>query len=91
LLGILQAKGSDRLSVKKKHAFKLKGKALLSETGGVYDAMVLFKGNRATIFFVNGDQLALEKAKDWVLARSGRERNELHLGAEGIGSFHFDL
>jgi hypothetical protein len=40
--------------------FKLKGKALLSETGGVYDVMVLFKGNRATIFFVNGDQTTIK-------------------------------
>jgi len=30
---------------------KLKGKAWFSETGGVYDVMVLFKGNRATIFW----------------------------------------
>jgi hypothetical protein len=40
--------------------FKLLGKALLSETGGVYDVMVLFKGNRATIFFVNGDQTTIK-------------------------------
>ena len=39
---------------------KLKGKAVYSETGGVYDVMVLFKGKRATIFFVNGDQTTLK-------------------------------
>jgi len=39
---------------------KLQGKALLSETGGVYDVMVLFKGDRATIFFVNDDQITIK-------------------------------
>ncbi len=39
---------------------KLTGKAYFSETGGVYDVMVLFKRNRATLFFANGDQTTIK-------------------------------
>jgi hypothetical protein len=39
--------------------FKLKGKAYFASTGGVYDVMVLFKGDEATIFFDNDDQVTI--------------------------------
>jgi hypothetical protein len=57
---------------------KLKGKALLSETGGVYDVMVLFKGDRATIFFVNDDQITIKLRRQVIT-----DPNDI----EGIGGF----
>ena len=61
--------------------FKLLGKALFSETGGVYDVMVLFKGNRATIFFANGDQTTI-KLRHSVIT----DPNDIE-GVGGIGQY----
>jgi hypothetical protein len=57
---------------------KLKGKALFSETGGVYDVMVLFKGNQATIFFVNGDRITIKLRRQVIT-----DPNDI----EGVGGF----
>jgi len=62
--------------------FKLKGKALFSETGGVYDVMVLFKGNRATIFFVNGDYITIKLRKRVITDPSDIE------GLGGVGQYN---
>jgi hypothetical protein len=60
----------------------LKGKALLSETGGIYDVMVLFKGERATIFFVNDDQITLKLRRQIIT-----DPNDIE-GIGGLGQYH---
>lgn len=60
----------------------LKGQALLSETGGVYDVMVLFKGERATIFFVNDDQITLKLRRKIITDPNNIE------GIGGLGQYH---
>lgn len=62
--------------------FKLKGKALFSETGGVYDVMVLFKGNKATIFFDNGDQTTIKLRRQVITDPSNIE------GVGGLGQYY---
>lgn len=42
---------------------KLPAKAYYSETGGVYNVQVLFKGNRATIYFDGGSQTTIRLNK----------------------------
>jgi hypothetical protein len=39
---------------------KLAAKAYYYKTGGVYKVQVLFKQNRATIYFVNGEQITIK-------------------------------
>ena len=62
--------------------FKLKAKALFSETGGVYDVMVLFKENQATLFFVNGDHITI-KLKRQVIT----DPNDIQ-GVGGLGQYY---
>ena len=62
--------------------FKLKGKALFSETGGVYDVMVLFKGNKATIFFDNGDQTTIKLRRQVITDPNNIE------GIGGLGQYY---
>ncbi|HEY9707645.1 MAG TPA: hypothetical protein V6D48_05515 [Oculatellaceae cyanobacterium] len=62
--------------------FKFKGKALFSETGGVYDVMVLFKGNKATIFFDNGDQTTIKLRRQVITDPSNIE------GVGGLGQYY---
>jgi hypothetical protein len=62
--------------------FKLKGKALFSETGGVYDVMVLFKGNKATIFFDNGDQTTIKLRRQVITDPNNIE------GVGGLGQYY---
>lgn len=61
---------------------KLKGKAWFSETGGVYDVMVLFKGNRATIFFVNDDQITIKLRRQVIIDPNNIE------GVGGVGQYY---
>lgn len=61
---------------------KFKGKAFFSETGGVYDVMVLFKRNRATIFFTNGDQITIRLSQQVITDPSNIE------GVGGLGQYH---
>ncbi len=61
---------------------KLKGKALLAETGGVYDVMVLFKGDRATIFFVNDDQITIKLRRQVIT-----DPNDIE-GIGGLGQYY---
>lgn len=60
----------------------IKGKALFSSTGGVYDVMVLFKRNQATLFFVNGDHITL-KLREQVISDSSDIE-----GVGGVGQYH---
>ena len=57
----------------------LKGKALFSSTGSVYNVQVLFKGNQATLFFVNGDHITIKLRQQTITAPSDIE------GVGGLG------
>jgi hypothetical protein len=59
-----------------------KGKALFSSTGGVYDVQVLFKGNQATLFFVNGDHITIKLRQQVITDLSDIE------GFGGVGQYH---
>jgi hypothetical protein len=60
----------------------IKGKALFSSTGGVYDVQVLFKRNQATLFFVNGDHITLKLRQQTITDPSAIE------GVGGVGQYH---
>ncbi|HEY9673796.1 MAG TPA: hypothetical protein V6D11_20310 [Waterburya sp.] len=60
----------------------IKGKALFSSTGGVYDVQVLFKGNQATLFFVNGDHITIKLLQSVISDPSDIE------GVGGLGQYH---
>jgi hypothetical protein len=62
--------------------FKLKGKAYFAETGGVYDVMVLFKGNEATIFFDNDDQITILLKRQIITDPNNIE------GVGGLGQYY---
>lgn len=62
--------------------FKLKGKAYFAETGGVYDVMVLFKGNEATIFFDNDDQITIKLRRQIITDLNNIE------GVGGLGQYY---
>ncbi|HAA29185.1 MAG TPA: hypothetical protein DCE56_17650 [Cyanobacteria bacterium UBA8553] len=60
---------------------KLTGQAYFSETGGVYDVQVLFKRNRATIYFVNGSQTTIKLRQQVITDPSDIQ------GVGGLGRF----
>jgi hypothetical protein len=62
--------------------FKLKGKAYFSSTGGVYDVMVLFKGDAATIFFDNDDQVTIKLRRQVITDPNNIE------GVGGLGRYY---
>lgn len=62
--------------------FKLKGKAYLASTGGVYDVMVLFKGDKATIFFDNEDQTTIKLRRQVITDPNNIE------GVGGLGQYY---
>jgi hypothetical protein len=62
--------------------FRLKGKAYFSSTGGVYDVMVLFKGDEATIFFDNDDQVTIKLRRQVITDPNNIE------GVGGLGRYY---
>jgi hypothetical protein len=62
--------------------FKFKGKAYLASTGGVYDVMVLFKGDKATIFFDNDDQTTIKLRRQVITDPNNIE------GVGGLGQYY---
>jgi hypothetical protein len=61
--------------------FKLNGKAYFAATGGVYDVMVLFKGDKATIFFDNDDQTTIKLRRQVITDPNNIE------GVGGLGQY----
>lgn len=62
----------------------LKGKVFFSTTGGVYDVMVLFKGNRATIFFANDNQITISLRQQVITDPNNIE------GVGGVGQYYLN-
>ena len=61
---------------------KLTGKAYFSQTGGVYNVQVLFKKNRATIYFANGGQTTIKLRHQVIADPSDIE------GVGGLGQYY---
>ncbi len=61
---------------------KLTGVAYFSQTGGTYNVMVMFKQNRATIFFANGSQITIKLRQQVITDPSNIE------GVGGLGQYY---